>query len=493
MDTTAPTFLAAGGELGALIRAFDWRSSPLGPPEGWPEALRTLTRVMLASKQPMFIAWGPERIMLYNDGYAPLCGNKHPSALGQPFNEVWADIIADAGPLMDAAYAGTSTYMDDIAFTMLRNGYAEKAHFSFSYTPVFDEAAHQVVGMFCTCLETTQKLALSEARRLEIERLRTLFEQTPSAMALLNGPNHLFDIANPAFLKMIGHREVLGQPVAEALPEMVEQGIIGLLDQVFRSGEAHVGRSTPIMFQNTPGGPLEERLIDFVYQPIRDGDGAVSSIFVEAVDVTEQRQAEQMQDMLNHELGHRLKNQMAMVQSLVGQTLRTASDPEVARTTLIDRIGVLSRAHDMLLTGHGTRASIRSVVEQAAQFVEIGRNGQFTMEGPDMVIGSRAALSLSLIVHELTTNALKYGALTSTDARITIEWGTIETEDGAALSFSWTESGGPPVSKPERTGLGSRLIRGGISGASGNGVLDFRPEGVRCVILASLAGVQSEV
>jgi PAS domain S-box-containing protein len=488
----APTFLAGGGELGALMRAFPWASSSLGGPETWPEALRTLVRVMLASKQPMFVAWGPERIMLYNDGYAPLCGSKHPSALGRPFAEVWADIIGDVGPIMDAAYAGTSTYMDDIRFRMLRNGYPEDAHFSFSYTPVFDESAGQVVGMFCTCQETTHELALSRARSEEIERLRMLFEQAPSAMALLTGPEHIFDIANPAYVKLIGGRPVLGRSVAEALPEIREQGILALLDQVFQSGEAYVGDSTPINFITGPGGKTEERLIDFVYQPIRDGAGTVVSIFVQAVDVTEQRQAAQVQDVLNHELSHRMKNQMAMVQSLVNQTLRNATDVEQARATIIERISVLARAHDILLIGRGTRASVRSVVEQAARFLEIGRNDQFTVTGPDLVVGSRAALSLALIVHELTTNALKHGALTDDNATIAIEWGTIDTDEGAMFTFRWTESGGPAVSPPSRIGLGSRLIRGGISGASSSVTLEFAPEGLQCLILASLSGVQAE-
>ena len=96
-------FLAGGGEMGARLRALDWSRTPIGPPQRWPQPLRTLVSVMLGSEQPMFIAWGPERTVLYNDGYACLCGAKHPSALGRPFSEIWSDIIADVGPIMAAS------------------------------------------------------------------------------------------------------------------------------------------------------------------------------------------------------------------------------------------------------------------------------------------------------------------------------------------------------------------------------------------------------
>jgi PAS domain S-box-containing protein len=172
----APGFLAGGGEAGALMRALDWSASPLGPPEGWPQPLRTLVGVMLGSDQPMFVAWGPARAMLYNDGYAPICGARHPWALGRPFDEVWADILDDVGPIMDRAYAGLSTRMDDIALTTRRHGYPEEAHFAFSYTPVRDEAG-RVAGMFCACIETTGRV-LAERRQsfiLALEgRLRDL-------------------------------------------------------------------------------------------------------------------------------------------------------------------------------------------------------------------------------------------------------------------------------------------------------------------------------
>ena len=114
-----------------------------------------------------------------------------------------------------------------------------------------------------------------------------LFEQAPGFMAILSGPGHVFEFANPSYQGLIGHRDVVGQTVAEALPEVVEQGFVDLLDRVFTSGDPFVGRSMPVRFQATPGGEVDERFVDFVFQPIRDADGRVTGIFVQGSDVTD--------------------------------------------------------------------------------------------------------------------------------------------------------------------------------------------------------------
>jgi PAS domain S-box-containing protein len=163
-------FLAGGGEMGEQIRSYDWSSSPLGPHMHWAQPLKTLVGVMLAANQPMFIAWGAGRTMLYNDGYAEILGLKHPGALGQPFNQVWFEIWSDLEPIMARCYAGEAIQMDDITLVMHRHGYPEETHFAFSYTPVRDEAG-QVGGVFCPCMEITAKVLADrrQAFRLGLE------------------------------------------------------------------------------------------------------------------------------------------------------------------------------------------------------------------------------------------------------------------------------------------------------------------------------------
>ena len=126
----------------------------------------------------------------------------------------------------------------------------------------------------------------------EVARLREMFAQSPIFSALLQGPEHQFVLINPAYRQLIGHRDVVGLTIHEALPEVVSQGFVALLDNVFATGEALVGKSVEVVLQREPGGPLESRFVDFVYQPIKDESGNVTSIFVEGVDTTERRGTE---------------------------------------------------------------------------------------------------------------------------------------------------------------------------------------------------------
>jgi PAS domain S-box-containing protein len=148
--------------------------------------------------------------------------------------------------------------------------------------------AQLIAGQVAGALSEVDAL-LAEAA--ETERLRALFEQSPSIIAVLRGPEHRFELVNRAYLRLIGDRDVIGRNVRDAVPEVVGQGFFELLDQVFATGEPFVGSAVPIMIQRTPGAAPEPRRLDFVYQPLRAPDGTVSGIFVEGVDVTETQEA----------------------------------------------------------------------------------------------------------------------------------------------------------------------------------------------------------
>ena len=168
-------FLAGGGKTGALMRAHDWSESPLGPPDTWPQSLRTVVGLLLQSQFPMFVAWGPDLGFLYNDPYAEILGAKHPRALGRRFYDIWSEIWPDISPLIDAAMAGHATYHEDLPLLMNRKGYDEQTWFTFSYSPVRDESG-TVAGIFCACSETTQKVLVERAMRESEARLRELNE-----------------------------------------------------------------------------------------------------------------------------------------------------------------------------------------------------------------------------------------------------------------------------------------------------------------------------
>ena len=166
-------FLRGGGEVGALMRTHDWTRSPLGPPSSWPQPLRSVVGLLLTSKFPMFVAWGPELGFLYNDAYAEILGAKHPGALGARFHDIWREIWPDIQPLITSAMRGEATYRENLPLVLNRGrGFAEQAWFTFSYSPVRDETG-AVAGMFCAVAETTAQVR-SQAR----QAFRLSFEET---------------------------------------------------------------------------------------------------------------------------------------------------------------------------------------------------------------------------------------------------------------------------------------------------------------------------
>lgn len=163
--------LEIGSEMAEKMRCHDWSSTPLGPPASWQTSLRLSVKLMLDSGFPMFIAWGPELRLVYNDAYAVILGDKHPQALGRPFRDVWAEIWGDVSPLIDKAINGEAVWLEDLPLRMNRHGHDENTTFTFSYSPARNDL-DEIVGIFCACTETTIQTQAEAALREREGRLR---------------------------------------------------------------------------------------------------------------------------------------------------------------------------------------------------------------------------------------------------------------------------------------------------------------------------------
>jgi PAS domain S-box-containing protein len=219
-----PVFLSGGGQMGAMMRAHDWPSSPLGALDTWSGPLCTSIGIMLNSAFPVFAAWGPELSFLYNDLFAEILVKKHPGALGRPFREVWFDVWDDIQPLIARALDGEAIYMENMPFRMMRKGYEEDTSFTFSYSPLRDEQG-KIQGLFCTCAETAQQVrADAEIRQLALtlesrvaertqERDR-LWRNTQDIQVVIDGKG-IFNAVNPAFTAILGWaaEDVIGKSV----------------------------------------------------------------------------------------------------------------------------------------------------------------------------------------------------------------------------------------------------------------------------------------
>ena len=282
-------FLAGGGAMGERIRAYPWAQTPLGEPRLWPRGLRTAVRVLLTTQHPMFIFWGLEHTCLYNDAYSRSLGpEKHPSILGAPGRESWEEIWPIIGPQIEQVMRDEgATWHENQLVPIIRHGALQDVYWTYGYSPIDEpEFPHGVGGVLVVCTETTEQVLAKQRLSAERERFVQLFDQAPTFLAVLRGPDHVIELANPDYLRLVGHRAVVGRKVAEALPDAVEQGYLKILDEVYRTGKPFSANGARYAVQVSPEGPVDERYVDFVYQPITDRDGSISGILVQGVDVT---------------------------------------------------------------------------------------------------------------------------------------------------------------------------------------------------------------
>lgn len=568
-----------------------------------------------------------------NECYLHTTGRTREEIIGRPlFDAFPSDPASTGGSLLRGSLAKVlaEKRADEIAllpYDVSRpDQVPETRYWSATHTPIFDED-----GTFRYILQHTSDVTaierlrqsaranqqevriLQRAAKVQVEKellarqseqLRRMLEQSPSFMAVVDGPDHVITLVNQAYSRLVGSdREVLGKPVAEAIPEVVEQGFVKLLDQVRERGEAYVGRGVPVSIRSDAGGPAEQTYLDFIHQPIRDADGKVHGIFIQGHDITEQKRAEQAlleqremlrlaqeaggigtfvwdfatgkldgsnifdamhgygdsstprdyadylkvihpddrqrwmiqfaEDMVSiapieyrvelpggdlrwierfgtvlrsqdgrrviavgagfditerkaretemaliaEESAHRVNNLLTMVQVIVSQTMRRSRDLPEAQARIGERLAALSKAQDMLVrrgkAGGGLRDLIRKTINP-----HISDESRVWIDGPNLVLDSRSTLAFSLAVHELATNALKYGALGVPEGRVVIRW---RQDDEGGVDWSWEEVGGPPVTQPDRKGFGSVLIEKSWPSDT-VAKIDYAPTGLVCRI-----------
>ena len=274
------------------MRSHDWAASPLGPPAGWPLELQTLTNLMLRSRTPVFLAWGSGLCLLYNDADLEILGPKHPAALGQPLYAVWPELRRDIEPLVSQTLAGESVHVESAPFTLRRNGMDEQAWFSLSCTPV-DGPDGRLAGLYCTLAPTTARLLAEKPRQTQTQWLCSMFEQAPSFMAVVRDPGHVYELANSAYLRLVGRADVVGKTFREIGRKVDGQDYGALLDEVHATGKPFIGSCMPVIFSRQGHGRPEQRFVDFIFQPIISPGGGVTGIFIEGNDVTEHAQAQE--------------------------------------------------------------------------------------------------------------------------------------------------------------------------------------------------------
>jgi signal transduction histidine kinase len=261
-------------------------------------------------------------------------------------------------------FTGEPVSIEDFSLGLNRQGRIEEAHFEFAYTPARGEDG-SVQGLFGACIETTARI-LAERRQAEaMERQRRQFQRAPGFIAILGGPEHIFEFVNEAYIRVVGEREYIGKTVRQAVPEVEAQGFLDLLDRVFRTGERHIAHRTPVSLVRKKGKAPEQRYLDFVYEPILDETNRVSGIFIEGFDVTESHQAERELRELNGTLEQRVEERT--------RELRIAENA-LSHAQKMEAVGQLTGgiAHDFNNLLAGISGSLELLQTRLAQ----GRTGE---------------------------------------------------------------------------------------------------------------------
>ncbi|AWK07455.1 PAS domain-containing sensor histidine kinase [Flavobacterium crocinum] len=276
--------------MGELTRAKDWSKTPIGPVEFWPQSLRTTLGILLNSKFPMFLFWGPDHICFYNDAYRPSLGNdgKHPAILGEKGADFWSEIWDFIQPLINQVLTQSeATWHEDQLLPIYRNGKMEDVYWTFSYSPVNDEEG-KTSGVLVICNETTDKVLTNQKLKESNERYLNSILQAPNAMCIFRGSNHTIEIANKLMLEIWEKKEeeVLHKPVFDALPEVRDQGLEEILREVYTTGETFTAQELPVKLYRK--GNILTHFINVTYEALKESNGEISGILAIANDVTPQ-------------------------------------------------------------------------------------------------------------------------------------------------------------------------------------------------------------
>jgi signal transduction histidine kinase len=341
-----------GGETGARVLAVDWGATSLGPIAAWPAALRTAVQLCLDARFPIALALGPDGLLVYNDALRPALGARHPDALGRP---------------VFAALPGLRPALEPVLRRVRETGEpaeAEVGGFTLHVTAIRDDAGG-VAGAFGALLEPPARtverarlLAAEQRARTEAEaeraKLHALFMLAPAPICIMEGPDHVYTLANEPYLRMVDRGDLIGRRFRDAFPERV--GLtLGRLDRIYATGETEELAEVPFRYARREPGVVEDAVLHAIYAPFRDAAGQVAGIMVVSLDVTDalvahhaterarqaaeamaatQRAVLEFQERFVAVLGHDLRNPLAaidMAAGLLGQIAERAGDARSLR------------------------------------------------------------------------------------------------------------------------------------------------------------------
>jgi two-component system, chemotaxis family, CheB/CheR fusion protein len=438
------------------------------------------------------------RYLRINQRLADLNGRRIEDHIGKTISEVIPDMARVLAPMLRQVFAtGTPVQEFELRGRTAAAPDLERHRLVHYYPLKADDGSVRAVAAIIQDVTERNKVAaaLRESERWSRERLEeleALYREAPVGLCLIGSDLRFLRINKRlAEINGIPVEAHIGHCIEEIVPD-VAATVIPLLRRVFETGEPLQNVEIEGETARYPGA---RRFWNEDFYPLKNEAGEVRAVGIIVRDVTERKRAEEQRELLLAELEHRVKNTLASVMSVAAHTLRDGSELAAARDAFIGRLHALSHAHDLLAAGNWRGADLEQLVRRALE-PYLGSDGGIgggtsgaiagvrgTVEGPSVFLQPRAAVTLGMIVHELATNAAKYGSLSSPEGRLDVSWLQQGSGPEIMLRLVWRETQGPPVTAPSRSGFGRTLIERGLKhDLGGDAQLEFHPEGLMCTL-----------
>ncbi len=484
-------FLAGSGEMAERIRAFDWAAHPFGPLEAWPQSLRSALSICLNSAFPTSIYWGPELRLLYNDAWAPIPGPRHPASLGARAQDVWGDIWHIIEPqFAKLIRSGEGLFVEDQMLPMRRFNTEEETYWNYSFTPIRAEDG-SIVGIFNSGSETTDRVI----QRRNAEHLVALNQELrtcgTSGGALKLAGAMLGQVLNTSRVGICERKTLNGKPAFSLTYDWHDadgetSGLtLDLSDFTAQQGDDLLSGRVVRLSSLDPDLPdVNRRLLEgtgissLLAVPWSENGKVVSIAVIQsrvdrtysALDLSviekvletvmgwiERERHRDRERVMAGEIDHRARNMLAVIQSIARMTKGT--DMADFKSKLNERLAALARVHSLMGRKRWTHIEFRDLLE--GELAPLGSEifQRVTIHGPSVTLSAQEAQLFAMILHELTTNALKHGSLGDDSGKLSVKW-FIDRDNHMALE--WIEKGKPSgtVWNPgsSQNGFGSILL-----------------------------------
>ena len=419
---------------------------------------------------------------LANAASASIMGRELDDVIGTNMRDIWPpEVAARLADQSERLFAeGVPITVEEQMFDHGQGGWRT---FLSNKVPLFasDGSPTGILGISRDI--TDRKLAEDKLRSSQeqlaqqVDELNALYGSAPLGLAFFSRDYRYLRV-NRQLAKINGKsiEEHIGRPLRDIVGNHAA-GIEPIIDRVFETGEA-VGEIE--LSGSSPDEPSVERHWLIGFYPVRGGGGEVAAVGAWLVEVSDQKAAEQRELLLAREVDHRAKNLLAVVQSIV--QLTPIVEGEDLKERIVGRIQALARAHSLLSDARWQGVGLGDLVREELAPFSSPEDGRVAFDGPALLLRPAAAQSLGLVLHELATNAAKYGSLSTDQGRLSVQW-RHEQEPEAVLVIEWTETGGPDPGTPELSGFGSQIVRASVNRQL-RGTIDkrWRPDGLDCTI-----------